>query len=156
MSANRRKNEYKLGGWVQEVEHNIFEQHFSEKTQFNQLSGTNGLIMEMQRGSTNNHSSQIFFVFIARVYWWDWINSTSTKIVGFKWDCHLAAPALIDRSMTNYWAGVSWKGNTIIPRCQTDKEKKDIKTVRGQCLSFATFPTHLVSHWSLPLKPICS
>jgi hypothetical protein len=44
-------------------------------------------------GSTNNHISQIFFVFAAPMYWWDW----------------LAASALIDRSMTNYWAVVSGK-----------------------------------------------
>jgi hypothetical protein len=41
----------------------------------------------------------------------------------------LAAPALIDRSMTNYWAGVSGKGNKM--------------------------RTPLISHWSLPLKGQC-
>jgi hypothetical protein len=56
--------------------------------------------MEMQTGSTNNQISQIFFVFAAPVYWWDW----------------LAAPALINMSMTSYWSGVSGKGNRIIPR----------------------------------------
>jgi hypothetical protein len=30
----------------------------------------------------------------------------------------LAAPVLIVRLMTNYWAGVSGKGNRIIPRCR--------------------------------------
>jgi hypothetical protein len=29
------------------------------------------LVMEMQTGSTNNHISQIFFVFAAPMYWWD-------------------------------------------------------------------------------------
>jgi hypothetical protein len=30
------------------------------------------------------------------------------------WCCkHFAAPILIDRSMTNYWAGVSGNGNRI-------------------------------------------
>ncbi len=29
--------------------------------------------MEMQTGSTNNHISQIFFVFSAPMYWWDWL-----------------------------------------------------------------------------------
>ncbi len=36
----------------------------------------------------------------------------------------LAAPALIDRLMTNYWAGVSRKGNRIIPRCRPNKKRK--------------------------------
>jgi hypothetical protein len=31
------------------------------------------LVMEMQTGSTNNHFSQIFFVFAAPMYWWDWL-----------------------------------------------------------------------------------
>jgi hypothetical protein len=31
------------------------------------------LVMEMQTGSTNNHISQIFFVFSAPMYWWDWL-----------------------------------------------------------------------------------
>jgi hypothetical protein len=30
------------------------------------------LVMEMQTGSTNNPISQIFFVFAAPMYWWDW------------------------------------------------------------------------------------
>jgi hypothetical protein len=29
--------------------------------------------MEIQTGSTNNHISQIFFVFSAPMYWWDWL-----------------------------------------------------------------------------------
>jgi hypothetical protein len=36
----------------------------------------------------------------------------------------LAAPALINRSMTNYWAGVSGKGSRIIPRWQPTKKRK--------------------------------
>ncbi len=31
------------------------------------------LVMEMQTGSTNNHIYQIFFVFAAPMYWWDWL-----------------------------------------------------------------------------------
>jgi hypothetical protein len=66
----------------------------------------------------------------------------------------LAAPALIDKSMTNYWAGVSGKGNRISPRWRpNEKEKRtSITTVPDQYLSFATFLTPLVSHWSLPIK----
>ncbi len=39
---------------------------------------------------------------------------------------HFAAPILIDRSMTNYWAGVSRKGNRIIPNGGQIKRQKDI------------------------------
>jgi hypothetical protein len=31
------------------------------------------LVMEKETGSTNNHISQIFFVFAAPLYWWDWL-----------------------------------------------------------------------------------
>jgi hypothetical protein len=31
------------------------------------------LVMEMQTGSTNYHISQIFFVFAAPMYWWNWL-----------------------------------------------------------------------------------
>jgi hypothetical protein len=58
----------------------------------------------------------------------------------------LASPALIDRSMTYYWAGVSGKGNRIIPRWRPNKKRKvptSITTVRDKYLSFATFPTPL-------------
>jgi hypothetical protein len=50
----------------------------------------------------------------------------------------LAAPALIDRSITNYWAGVSGKGNIIIPRWRPYKKGKE----------------HL-SPWPRPISIIC-
>jgi hypothetical protein len=40
----------------------------------------------------------------------------------------LAAPILIDRSMTNYWAGVSGKGNIINPRWRPNKQRDGQKT----------------------------
>ncbi len=45
------------------------------------------------------------------------------------------------------------KGYNIISRRRPNKKRKgtSITTVRDQYLSFATFPTPLVSHWSLPL-----
>jgi hypothetical protein len=67
----------------------------------------------------------------------------------------LAAPVLIDRVMTNYWAGVSGKVNRIIPRWWQNKKRKraSITTVQDQYLSIATFLTPLVcSQWSLPLS----
>jgi hypothetical protein len=36
----------------------------------------------------------------------------------------LAAPVLIDRSMTNYWAGVSGKGNINIMIVVSEKGRK--------------------------------
>jgi hypothetical protein len=36
----------------------------------------------------------------------------------------LAAPALIGRSLTNYWAGVSGKGNKNFPRWWPNKKRK--------------------------------
>jgi hypothetical protein len=68
----------------------------------------------------------------------------------------LAQPALFDRSMTNYWAGVSGKGNKLFQDGgQIKREKRTyITTVRDLYLSFATLPTPLVSHWSLPF--MCS
>jgi hypothetical protein len=57
----------------------------------------------------------------------------------------LAQPALIDRSMTNYWAGVSRKGNKLFQDGgQIKREKRtSITTARDLYLSFATFLTPL-------------
>jgi hypothetical protein len=65
----------------------------------------------------------------------------------------LAAPALFDSSMTNDWAGVSGKGHKIIPRWRPNKKRKGHLSPQSETniLSFATFLTPLVSHWSLPL-----
>jgi hypothetical protein len=49
----------------------------------------------------------------------------------------LAAPALIDRSMTNYWAGVSGKENKLFQDGGQIKREKDI--YHHKYLSFATF-----------------
>jgi hypothetical protein len=68
-------------------------------------------------------------------------------------DCHfLAAPTLIDRSMTNYRAAVSEKVENYFKMAAKEKEKRTCVTmVRDQYLSFATSLNPLVSHWSLPL-----
>jgi hypothetical protein len=53
------------------------------------------------------------------------------------------------------WAGVSGKGNRIIPRWPPKSKEK--RTSETNYLSYATFPTPLVSLWSLPLiaeKPL--
>ncbi len=39
----------------------------------------------MQTGSTNNHISQIFFVFAAPMYWWDWL-AAAVLMVRYKGD----------------------------------------------------------------------
>jgi hypothetical protein len=43
--------------------------------------------MERQTGSTNDHISQIFFVFAAQIYWWDWLAAP----VPMKGDCHFSS-----------------------------------------------------------------
>jgi hypothetical protein len=43
----------------------------------------------MQTHSTNNHSSQIFFVFAEQMYWWDWLTAP-VIMVRYKGDCHVS------------------------------------------------------------------
>jgi hypothetical protein len=43
------------------------------------------LVMDMQTGSTNNHISLIFFVFVAPLYWWDLL-AASVLMVRYKAD----------------------------------------------------------------------
>ncbi len=38
----------------------------------------------------------------------------------------LAAPVIIGRSMTNYWAGVRGKGNRINPRWRPNKKRNGL------------------------------
>jgi hypothetical protein len=66
----------------------------------------------------------------------------------------LAAPVLINRSMTNYWAGVSGKGNRIIQDGGQINRETDIyhNGPRPLSISSASFSTPLISHWSLPLS----
>jgi hypothetical protein len=75
----------------------------------------------MLTGCTNNHIFQIFFVFAAPMDWWDWL-AAPVLILVYKGIVMLAAPALINRSMTYYWVEVSGKGNIIIPRWQSNKK----------------------------------
>ena len=65
-----------------------------------------------------------------------------------------AAPILIDRSMTNFSAGVSGNGNSIKSKMAAKYRDKRIliTTVRDQCLSYATFATPLIFHYQLPLN----
>jgi hypothetical protein len=69
------------------------------------------LVMEMQTRSTIYHISQIFFGLAAPIYWWDWLVAP-VLMVRYKRSVMLAAPAIIDSSMTMtiQWAGVSGKG----------------------------------------------
>ncbi len=64
-----------------------------------------------------------------------------------------AAPILIDRSITNFSAGVSGNGNRIKSKMAARYRDKhtSITTVRDQYLSYATFPTPLIFHYPLPL-----
>jgi hypothetical protein len=48
------------------------------------------LVMEMQTGSTNNYIYQIFFVFAAPMYWWDWF-AAPVLTVRYKGDCHVSS-----------------------------------------------------------------
>ncbi len=83
------------------------------------------LVMEMQTGSTNNHISKIFFVHVSSTnVMVVLVSSTSTNGAVIKRIVMLAAPILINRSMTNYCAGVSENGNIINPRGRPKKKEK--------------------------------
>jgi hypothetical protein len=64
-----------------------------------------------------------------------------------------AAPILIDRSMTNYSAGMSGNGNRIKSKMAVKYRDKRtfITTVRDQYPSYDIFLTHLSVHYPLPL-----
>jgi hypothetical protein len=97
-----------------------------QKLYFQCIGGTVSvppLGMEIQTGSPNNHISQISFVFAALMYWWNWL-AAPVLLVCYRGIDMLAALALIDRSMTIYWAGVSRKGNGIIPKWRPNKKRK--------------------------------
>ncbi len=63
----------------------------------------------------------------------------------------LAAPILIDRWMTNYWAGLSGKGNRINPRWRPNKKRKGHQHGPGPISIICQLPGPLDSHCSLPL-----
>ncbi len=56
----------------------------------------------------------------------------------------IAAPALIDRSMTNYWAGVSRKRNIIIPRWRPNKKRKGHLSPRSETSIYHLPPCFLL------------
>ncbi len=70
----------------------------------------------------------------------------------------LAAPSLIDRPMTNYWAGVSGKGNRIIPRWRPYKKRKGHLSPRSETnvyhLPPSRHPLFLIGHHLLILPRI--
>jgi hypothetical protein len=51
------------------------------------------IVMEMQTGSTNNHISQIFFVFAAPMYCWHWLIAPVQMVV-YKVHCHVSSTRL--------------------------------------------------------------
>jgi hypothetical protein len=53
------------------------------------IGGIPPLVMEMQKGSINNHISKIFFVFAAPMYWWDWL-AAPVIMVPYKGECHVS------------------------------------------------------------------
>jgi hypothetical protein len=65
-----------------------------------------------------------------------------------------ASLILIDRSMTNYSAGVSGNGNRFKSKMAAKYRDKptSITNVRDQYPSYDIFPTHLIFHYPLPLK----
>jgi hypothetical protein len=77
---------------------------------------------ENETGSTNNHISQIFFVFAAPMYWWDWL-AVPVLMVRYKGDCHVSSTSP-DRQVDDYWAGVSGKENRIILKWRPNRKKK--------------------------------
>ncbi len=75
-------------------------------------------------------------------------------MVRYKEDCPLAAPILIDWSMTNFsaWVGGNWNRIKSKMAARYREKRTSITTVRDQYLSYATFPTPLIFHYSLPLS----
>ncbi len=67
-----------------------------------------------------------------------------------------AAPILIDRSMTNYSAGVSRNVNRIKSKMGAKYRDKriSITTVPDQYPSYDIFPGHLIFHYPQPLKAL--
>jgi hypothetical protein len=91
-------------------------------------------VIEMQTCSTNDHISQIFFVFAAPMYWWHWL-AAPVLMVCLKGIVMLAAPAPIGKSMTNYWAGLRGKRNRIIPRWRPNMKIKGHLTPQSDTVS---------------------
>ena len=79
------------------------------------------LVMELQTGSTNNHISHFLCVSSINVMV-VLVSSTSTNGAVIRRIVMLAAPILINRSMTNYCSCVSGKGNRINPRWRPNKK----------------------------------
>ncbi len=75
-------------------------------------------------------------------------------MVRYKGTVMFAAPILIDRSMTNYSAGVSGDGNRIKSKMAAKYRdiRTSITTVPDQYPSYDIFLTHLIFHYSLPLN----
>ncbi len=81
------------------------------------------------------------------------VSSTSINGAVIRGIVMLAAPILINRSMTNYCAGVSGKGNRINPRWRPNKKRNAHLSPRSRTNIYhlpASRPP-LVSHWSLAL-----
>jgi hypothetical protein len=64
--------------------------------------------MEMQTGSTNNHNSQIFFVFAAPIYWWDWL-AAPVLMVRYKGDCHVSSTSRSERKRKKNYSKMAAK-----------------------------------------------
>jgi hypothetical protein len=78
--------------------------------------------IEMQTACTNNHISQIFFVFAAPMYWWDWLASP-VQMVRYKGDCHVSSTSPNLQMMTNYRVGVSGTKKELEDGGQIKREK---------------------------------
>jgi hypothetical protein len=70
--------------------------------------------MEMQTGNTNNHTSQIFFVLAAPMYWREWLVAP-VLMVRYKGKCHVSSTNPNRQALTIHLAG-SEKEKDLIPQ----------------------------------------
>jgi hypothetical protein len=92
------------------------------------------LVMEMQTGNTNNHTSQIFFVLAAPMYWREWLVAP-VLMVPYKGKCHVSSTIPNRQAFTIHLAGVSGKRNRFNTRWRQNSKTNGHLSPRSQAYS---------------------